>query len=255
MADAALARRALRLLDLTDLSESCSDQSVDLLCRKAVTAPGPVAAVCVWPRFVSRARQALGESGVRIATVANFPTGGEDVERVIDGVTGALDDGADEIDLVMPYRAFLRGDAGVARDMIVGVRDVVGGEHHLKVILETGELGGAAAIEAASRLAIEAGADFLKTSTGKSPVSATPAAAEAMLRVIGAAPRPVGLKASGGIRTLGDARLYLDLADRLMGPDWASPATFRIGASGLFDALAGEIAGTSAEMAAGAGGS
>lgn len=243
MADAELARRALRLLDLTDLSETCSDQAIDALCRKARAAPGPVAAVCVWPQFVSRARQALQDSSVRIATVANFPAGDEDVERVIDAVTGALDDGADEIDLVMPYRALLRGEAGVARDMIAAVRDIIEGERRLKVILETGALGGATAIETASRLAIEAGADFLKTSTGKTAVSATPEAAETMLRVIAAAGCPVGFKASGGVRTLAEAGLYLDLADRIMGPGWASPATFRIGASGLYDVLAAAITG------------
>ena len=247
MTDADLARRALRLLDLTDLSENSSDQATDALCRKAQATPGPVAAVCIWPQFVSRARRALEDSPVRIATVANFPAGGEDVERVIGDVTGALDDGADEIDLVMPYRAFLRGDRGSARDMIAGVRDIVERERRLKVILETGELGGADAIEAASRLAIEAGAEFLKTSTGKTAVSATPEAAETMLRVIAQADRPVGFKASGGLKTLADARLYLDLADRLMGPGWVSSSTFRIGASGLYDVLAAAITGATAD--------
>jgi deoxyribose-phosphate aldolase len=247
MTDADLAHRALRLLDLTDLSESSSDQAIDSLCRKARARPGPAAAVCVWPQFVSRARRGLQDSPVRIATVANFPAGGEDVERVIGGITGALDDGAHEIDLVMPYRALLRGEAGVARDMIAGVRDIVGHERRLKVILETGALGGAAAIEAASRLAIDSGADFLKTSTGKTAVSATPEAAEAVLQVIAAADRPVGFKASGGLKTLADARLYLDLADRIMGPGWATPATFRFGASGLYDVLAAAIPGAAGD--------
>lgn len=241
MPDADRARRALRLLDLTDLSESCSDQALDALCGKAITAHGPVAAVCVWPQFVSRARVALQDSPVRIATVANFPGGGEDVERVIDAVNGALGDGADEIDLVLPYRAFMRGEPAVARDMIAAVRDVVDGERRLKVILETGVLAEGAAIEAASRLAIEAGADFLKTSTGKTPVSATPEAAEIMILAIANSGRPVGFKASGGVRTLAEADRYLVIADRLMGPDWAAPATFRIGASGLFEALVAAI--------------
>lgn len=249
MAEARPARRVLRLLDLTDLSDNSSDQAIDELCRKAMTAHGPVAAVCVWPQFVSRARQALRDSTVRIATVANFPAGDEDVERVIDGVAGALDDGADEIDLVMPYRAFLRGEPGVARDMIAAVRDVVDGERHLKVIIETGAIGDVEAVAAASRLAIAAGADFLKTSTGKTAVSAAPEAAEAMLRVIAAAGRPVGFKASGGIRTLADAERYLDLADSVMGPGWASPATFRIGASGLFDELVAALKAGSTEAA------
>ena len=140
-------------------------------------------------------------------------------------------------------RAFLRGDAAVARDMITAVRDVVDRGRCLKVILETGALGDAGRIAAAGRLAIEAGADFLKTSTGKNPALATPEAVEAMLGVIRASGRPVGLKVSGGLRTLADAAAYLNLADRFMGPGWATSRTFRIGASGLYDALIAAIEG------------
>lgn len=233
--DSAVAARALACLDLTDLSERTSDQATDELCRKARA--GGVAAVCVWPQMVSRARGQLEGSGIALATVINFPAGGEDVERAVDDTEEALSDGATEIDLVLPYRAVLAGRSEAAETMIAAVRAIVDGGRRLKVILEAGELGDAAAIAEASRLAIGAGADFLKTSTGKSLVSATPAAAEAMLDVITQSRRPVGLKVSGGIRTLADARLYLDLADRIMGPGWATPATFRIGASGLYDAL------------------
>jgi deoxyribose-phosphate aldolase len=235
MTDANVAGRALACLDLTDLSELTSDQATDELCRKARAAG--VAAVCVWPQMVSRARSQLDGPGIALATVINFPAGGEDVERAVEDTEEALSDGATEIDLVMPYRAFLAGRHEVARGMVAAVRDIVDGGRRLKVILETGELADEASIAAASRLAIEAGADFLKTSTGKSPVSATPEAAEAMLGVIKQAGRAVGLKASGGIRTLDEARLYLEIADRIMGPGWAKPATFRIGASGLYDEL------------------
>lgn len=251
MSDADVARRALRCLDLTDLSEACSGRAIDALCAKAVTPQGPVASVCIWPQFVSRARRILRDSPVRLATVANFPAGGEDIERVTEDVEEALGDGAQEIDLVMPQEAFRRGDAAVARDMIAAVRDVVDQGRCLKVILETGALGDTDRITAASQLAIEAGADFLKTSTGKSAVSATPEAAEAMLGVIRAAVRPVGLKVSGGIRTVADAAAYLDLADRLMGPGWATPQSFRIGASGLYDDLIAAIEGRPAAPAGG----
>jgi deoxyribose-phosphate aldolase len=243
LSDADMARRALTYLDLTDLGETCSDRAVDALCAKAVTPHGPVAAVCLWPQFVSRAHAALRGSPVRLATVANFPAGGEDIDRVTEDVEEALGDGAREIDLVMPYGAFLRGDAAVARDMITAVRDVVDRGRCLKVILETGALGDAGRIAAAGRLAIEVGADFLKTSTGKNPALATPEAAEAMLGVIRASGRPVGLKVSGGLRTLADAAAYLNLADRFMGPGWATSRTFRIGASGLYDALIAAIEG------------
>ena len=120
--------------------------------------------------------------------------------------------------------------------MVEAVRDVCRAAT-LKVILETGEIGDPAKIRAASRLALEAGADFLKTSTGKSPVSATPEAAEAMLTEIRASGRPAGLKGSGGLRSVGDAAAYLAQADRMMGAAWVSPKTFRFGASSLFGAL------------------
>jgi deoxyribose-phosphate aldolase len=105
------------------------------------------------------------------------------------------------------------------------------------VIIESGELSDPALIDAASRIAIEGGAHFIKTSTGKTPISATPAAARVMLTAIKEMGKPVGFKASGGVRTLADAQVYLDIADEIMGPDWVSPDTFRFGASGLLDAL------------------
>jgi deoxyribose-phosphate aldolase len=245
MSDAATAQRALRCLDLTDLSETCSDQAIDALCARALTPHGPVAAVCVWPQFVSRAREPLKGSPVRIATVVNFPAGGEDVNRIIDDVHESLTDGAQEIDLVIPYRAIRRGELDVAAEMVAAVRDGLDGGRILKVILETGELAEPRLIEAASRIAIQAGADFIKTSTGKTAVSATPEAAEIMLDAIRASGRPVGLKPSGGIRTLSDAALYLGLADRIMGAAWATPRTFRIGASSVYDALVAAIEGRS----------
>lgn len=251
MSDAQTAERALRCLDLTDLTETCTDQAIDALCQKALDPRGPVAAVCVWPQFVVRAREALKGSPVRIATVVNFPAGGEDVGRVTDDVQEALSDGANEIDLVLPYNALRRGDLAAATEMVEAVRDMVDHGRLLKVILETGELKDPALIEAASRLAIDAGADFIKTSTGKTPVSATPEAAEIMLNAIKGAGRPVGLKPSGGIRTLADAKIYLDLADRIMGAGWATPATFRIGASSVYDALIAAVEGRAGTAATG----
>jgi deoxyribose-phosphate aldolase len=148
----------------------------------------------------------------------------------------AITDGADEIDVVLPYRAWLAGDTDWAGEVLDGVRDAAG-EHTMKVILETGELPDTTAVENASRFAIEHGADFIKTSTGKSPVSATLEAARAMLGVIKETDRQVGLKPSGGIRTFDDAAAYLALAAEVMGPDWPQVATFRFGASGLLEAL------------------
>src|SRR4051812_11746220 len=249
MSDPEIARRILRCVDLTDLSENCSEHGTAALCARALTAHGPVAAVCVWPQMVSLASTGLQGSTVRVATVVNFPAGEDDLDRVCDDIEEALGDGATEIDCVLPYKAFLRGEVAAVREFLDGVRDVVDGGCTLKVILETGTLAGRKAIEAASRLAIDAGADFLKTSTGKSPIAATPEAAEVMLEVIRASERPVGLKPSGGIRTLAEAQNYLHLGDRIMGPGWATPATFRIGASGLYEALIEAIEGPRAATA------
>jgi deoxyribose-phosphate aldolase len=252
MSDALIAQRALRSLDLTDLTDTCTDQAIDTLCKKALDPHGPVAAVCVWPQFVKRAQENLKGSSVRIATVVNFPAGGEDVGRVTDDTQEALSDGANEIDLVLPYNALRRGDIAIAREMVEAVRDLVDGGRLLKVIMETGELKDASLIETASRLSIEAGADFIKTSTGKTPVSATQEAAEIMLNAIKASGRKVGLKPSGGIRTVEDAKLYLDLADRIMGQGWATPQTFRIGASSVYDTLIAAIEGHAGSAATGA---
>ncbi|KQT53468.1 2-deoxyribose-5-phosphate aldolase [Methylobacterium sp. Leaf456] len=229
-----VAARALPLLDLTDLSEGCTEEPVRLLCERAQRYA--VAAVCVWPRFVAEAAQALTGGGVRIATVVNFPDGGEDVAGTLAETRTAIEDGADEIDLVLPYRALLRGEADTARAMVAAVREACG-ETRLKVILETGMLPDADTVARASRLALEAGADFLKTSTGKTPVSATPEAAEAMLLAIREGGGRIGLKVSGGLRRVEDAARYLALADRIMGPDWVNAETFRIGASSLLDDL------------------
>ncbi|MEH3116889.1 MAG: deoxyribose-phosphate aldolase [Methylorubrum populi] len=240
---ARVARRALPLLDLTDLRETCTATAVAELCDKARA--GGVASVCVWPRFVADAVRALAGSDVRVATVVNFPDGGEDRASAVAETRETLGAGADEIDLVLPYRALMRGEAETARAMVRAVHGACGGRL-LKVILETGVLDDPDTIAAASRLALEAGADFIKTSTGKTPVSATLPAAGIMLCTIreqGAA-RPAGLKVSGGLRRVEDAAAYLALADRVMGPDWVSPDTFRIGASALHADLvrAGEAA-------------
>lgn len=241
-ADAEMARRALGLLDLTDLTDQASEAGTLQLCAKAVGGPEPVAAVCIWPQFVSLARRTLGDSAVRVATVVNFPAGGTNVGRISGDTSEAIGDGADEIDLVMPYKAFLEGDAEIAADMIAEIKAICGATL-LKVILETGLYPDQAHVRQASDLAIAAGADFIKTSTGKTHVSATPDAARTMLEAIKASGQPVGLKPSGGIRTLDDAKIYLGLADEIMGPGWANPRTFRFGASGLHQALLDVIAG------------
>jgi deoxyribose-phosphate aldolase len=250
--DVALARRALALLDLTELGDDATDDDVLALCGRARSPHGDVAAVCVWPRHVALARRTLGnDSPVRIATVVNFPHGMDTIDEVCAETRQALADGTDEIDLVLPWRAFAGGARDQAGAMVAAVRDEVPEGKRLKVILETGELLTMTNIDAASRLAIRQGADFIKTSTGKTPNGASLEATELMLRAIHDADAPVGLKPSGGIRTLDDAAAYLAQADEIMGPGWVTPATFRFGASGLWNALVAAIEGGSGVRAEG----
>lgn len=249
----AVAARAVRLLDLTSLNDGDDEAAVSALCSRAEAAPGPVAAVCIWPRFITLARGLLEDSGVRVAAVANFPAGGDDIAVAVKETEDIVSQGGDEVDLVMPYTRWLGGDVTVARDMIAACKAACGDRVLLKVILETGDLREPAKIYAAAGDAIAAGADFVKTSTGKTAVSATLEAAEAMLRAIRDSGKDVGFKAAGGIRDTAAAGRYLALADRIMGPDWADQRHFRFGASGLLDDLLKQLGAASA--AAGKSGS
>jgi deoxyribose-phosphate aldolase len=242
LGDPDLARLAISLLDLTDLGDDTDADAVDQLCDRAIDAG--VAAVCVWPAYVAQCVERLDGYDIKVATVVNFPSGEEPADDVIDMTKRALADGADEIDVVLPYHAWLHGDEESAAELLDRVRDIVNegadlshGDGLLKVIIESGALPDRAAIDRATHFAINHGADFVKTSTGKIEVSATPEAAEIILEAIEVSGLPVGLKASGGVKTLADARVYIELANRIMGPGWVSSDTFRFGASGLLDAL------------------
>lgn len=229
-----LALRLLPLLDLTSLGEDDTPEHIDALCASARTPFGLPAALCVYPEHVTTVRRAMGDTDIKVATVVNFPDGGQANERVAGDTRRAIAAGADEIDLVLPYRAFLHGDMVLAEEVIAACRAVCSGSVVLKLILETGVLVRPELIRQASRLGIAAGVDFLKTSTGKTAVSATPAAAACMLEVIAETGGHCGFKAAGGIRTLADAAVYLDLAQTLLGADWVGARHFRIGASALF---------------------
>lgn len=233
------ARHAISLIDLTDLSDDHSANGIDELCRRAVEYG--TAAVCVWPEHVARCVELVGDSGVGVATVVNFPKGDQQVGAVLQETLTALSDGATEIDVVMSYKMFRNGDVKPTATLIESVGDLVAPPGLFKVILETGELIEPALIRSASELVAGLGADFIKTSTGKSPTSATLDAARIILEVIASTTaetgRTIGIKPSGGIRTFDEAMAYLDVAAEIMGPDWATPTTFRFGASGLLDAL------------------
>jgi deoxyribose-phosphate aldolase len=241
--DPARARLAISLVDLTNLTDDCDEAAVDVLCDRAVRAG--TAAVCIWPDFVARAAARLEGTPIVVATVVDFPSGDERPFATGVLTERALADGADEIDVVLPFRRFAEGDRARADAMLTTVRSATEGRALMKVILETGELVEPALIADAARFAIDHGADFVKTSTGKTKVSATPEAVRLMLAAISATDRTVGLKPSGGIGTAAEAESYLTLAESVMGADFLVPRTFRFGASGVLDALL-DAAGESA---------
>jgi deoxyribose-phosphate aldolase len=239
---AALARRAIPLIDLTSLNDDDSDERIARLCAAATTPFGAVAAVCVYGRFVAMARRHLEGSAVRIASVANFPAGTASVADTASEVRELIAAGAEEVDVVIPYGRFLVGEDGPARELLVACRKACGSGTTLKAILETGAYGeDRARITEAAELAIAGGADFIKTSTGKIAVGATPLAAGCILEAIRRSGSPVGLKVSDGIRDASQAAAYLALADRIMGPGWARPQTFRFGVSRLLDDLVARL--------------
>lgn len=242
MIDPHAVRHALTLLDLTSLNDNDDETAIAHLCSRAVTPYGQVAAVCVWPRFVPLCKEWLWGTSVRVATVANFPQGRDSFNLALADTRAALAYGADEVDLVFPYRTWRAGEHSKAHDLVAACKQICGREVLLKIILETGRLGEPQTIYRASLDAINAGADFLKTSTGKTEISATLPAAQAMLEAIRTAERPVGCKVSGGIRTTDEAIAYLNLAERIMGSGWTRPGTFRFGASKLLDDLLAELA-------------
>ncbi|THV17424.1 deoxyribose-phosphate aldolase [Rhizobium rhizophilum] len=246
----AVASRALSLLDLTNLKDDCTPEQIVTLCGRAQSAFGPTAAICIWPRFVMQARTLLGpDSPIRIATVVNFPSGEMKTEDVLAETRDAVADGADDIDLVIPYRALANGDEKAVTDMVSAVKGACG-PAILKTILETGELKDISLIRRASDLSIAAGADFIKTSTGKVGVNATLEAADIMLQAIRDSRKKVGFKPAGGISTVADAGHYLRLADTIMGEDWVMPSTFRFGASGLLDDIIAVLSGERSTAAA-----
>ena len=235
-----LARQAISLLDLTSLNDSDDAAVITALCQRAVTPCGNVAAVCVYPRFVALARKTLndlGATGIKVATVTNFPAGAADPARAAQETRAAVADGADEVDVVYPYQALKAGDRAVGHALVKACREACTGGVRLKVILETGELADPELIEFASRDAIAAGADFIKTSTGKVAVNATPEAARIMLNVIAQTGGQVGFKPAGGVRTLADARVYIDMAGELLGSHWVTPINLRLGASSVLSDL------------------
>jgi deoxyribose-phosphate aldolase len=236
---------AVRMMDLTTLEGADTPGKVAALCSKAVR-PDPVdrtvpsvAAVCVYPNLVPVAREKLAGSGVKVAAVATgFPSGQYPTEVKLADVRATVELGADEIDMVIDRGAFLSGRYAKVYDEICRVKEACG-EAHLKVILETGELGTYDNVRRASLLAMAAGADFIKTSTGKVQPAATLPVTLVMLEAIRdvheETGRQVGMKPAGGIRTAKQAVQYLVVLHETLGLDWMTPDLFRFGASTLLN--------------------
>jgi deoxyribose-phosphate aldolase len=237
------ARRILPLIDLTLLGDDDTTADVEALCDAATTPYGSVAAVCVWPSFIHVATKRLEGSGLGIAGVANFPEGLDDASRARRDAAVILEAGGDEIDVVFPWRSLQDGARGNGEALVRSVRDIIPDDLILKVSLETGELETPELIAQAARESIDGGADFLKTSTGKTARSATPSAARQLFEIVAAESARIGVKISGGVRTVDQAGVYLDLADEILGESWASSETLRIGASSLLAAVTTELGG------------
>lgn len=238
----AAARTALACLDLTSLNDGDTPADIDALCRRAQTAHGPVAAVCVWPRFVAQARAALPAT-IKVAAVANFPDGALDVPRALADVAAIAQAGGDEVDVVLPWRALQAGQSTEVAEFLSEVR-FASRPLTLKVIIESGELATPERIAQATRLALAAGADFVKTSTGKTATGATPTAAAVMLKEIQASGLPsAGFKASGGVRSVADAAGYIAQAEAALGAAALNPQRLRFGASGLLTDIEAVLAG------------
>ncbi|MDN3651194.1 deoxyribose-phosphate aldolase [Thalassotalea ponticola] len=232
-----VAKEAIGYIDLTTLNDTDTDEIVATLCDQAISPAGKTAAICIYPRFIPAAKKRLAGSGIKIATVTNFPHGNDDIDIAVAETKAAVAYGADEVDVVFPYRAFMAGNEQVGFDLVKACKDELPDNVQLKVIIETGELKSADLIRKASEISIKAGADFIKTSTGKVAVNATPEAARIMMEVIRDLDPSVGFKPAGGVRTTEEAKYYLDMAREILGDDWLSPAKFRFGASGLLGNL------------------
>jgi deoxyribose-phosphate aldolase len=238
---------AISMLDLTTLEGADTPGKVRQLAAKAVT-PSPAypevpscAAVCVYPSMVGVARDAVAGTGVHVASVATgFPAGQTPLATRLEEVRMAVADGADEIDMVISRDAYLRGDDAVVVSEIEAVKDACG-PAHLKVILETVELGSYDHVRHASMLAMDAGADFIKTSTGKAAEGATPGVILVMLEAIRdyveRTGRVVGMKPAGGVSTSKAALGVLVLVKETLGEEWLTPDRLRIGASSVLNDL------------------
>jgi deoxyribose-phosphate aldolase len=240
-AERAASARVLAALDATSLDADDTPADIRALCRKAASLAVRPAAVCIFPVHIETARRALesaSAAGIAVAAVVNFPGGGNDPARTLAETRRAIASGADEIDVVFAWRAYLAGDRESGPSTLRQCKDACG-PRLMKAIIESGELGDASLVRELAGAVLDAGADFVKTSTGKTGRGATPEAAQAILECLRERGSG-GIKVSGGIRTLAQARGYLELAERICGKSFATPRRFRIGSSSILDEACAE---------------
>lgn len=247
-------KRCFGCIDLTSLGATDSRRSIGEFTRKAIELPrhfpqaGSVASICVYPVFVETVGLAAGDSKMAITSVSGgFPSSQTYLEVKMLETAMAIENGADEVDIVISIGEMLDGEYDLAGNEIETLRAEIGDDAILKVILESGTLSDPELIHKAATIAMEAGADFIKTSTGKNGIAATPEAAVAMCLAISQfakkTGRKVGFKAAGGISTAESAALYYSIVEEILGEEWLTPERFRIGASSLANNLLSEIEG------------
>ena len=247
-------KRCFGCIDLTSLGATDSRRSIGEFTRKAIELPrhfpeaGSVASICVYPVFVETVGLAAGDSKMAITSVSGgFPSSQTYLEVKMLETAMAIENGADEIDIVISIGEMLDGEYDLAGNEIETLRAEISDDAILKVILESGTLSDPELIHKAATIAMEAGADFIKTSTGKNGIAATPEAAVAMCLAIRQfaekTGRKVGFKAAGGISTAESAALYYSIVEEILGEEWLTPERFRIGASSLANNLLSEIEG------------
>lgn len=232
-------RLILSLIDLTSLEGKDNAQSINILCEKAIKFK--TTAVCIYPALVSAAKKSLEGTNIKVASVAGaFPSGQLPLDLRLEEVKYALSEGADEIDMVISRGKFFDGDYNAVLEEVSAFKKICGTKT-LKVILETGELISSENIRKASELSIDAGADFIKTSTGKISTHATLESAYVMLQTIKASEKKIGIKLSGGISDGNTAVKYLRLTEKILGKEWLTPSLFRFGASRLAETIYSQL--------------
>ena len=224
------------LTDLTSLDELDTTSSIHTLCTKALNCSTTVASVCVYPRFLKYVKELLKNTHIKLTTVVNFPLGSDSISNIYNQIDYAYNQGADEIDMVIPYHDYIKFGASKTTIKLIATAKEICRNKVLKVIIETGALKSDKLIKIASKDVIKGGADFIKTSTGKYEIGATPEAIKSIIDVCNNySGTNIGIKVSGGVRTVNIANLYYQLVKQYRGEKFLSKKYLRFGSSNLLD--------------------